>query len=145
MAIKGYFKPKNPQKYKGNPGNIVYRSSYELKLMMRLDLHQDVIWWGSEEQTIPYRSPIDNKIHRYFPDFIVCIKSKDDKKKIIMIEVKPKHQTIEPVRKEKPDRKYLKEVFTYGVNQAKWKAAKEFCANRGWEFQIFTESELGIK
>jgi hypothetical protein len=146
MAIKGYFKPKNPKKYKGNPANIVYRSSYELKLMMRLDLHQDVIWWGSEEQIIPYRSPIDNKIHRYFPDFIVCIKTPEDNKKIIMIEVKPKHQIIEPVKKkEKTDRKYIKEVFTYGVNQAKWKAAKEFCANRGWEFQIFTESELGIK
>jgi hypothetical protein len=70
-SYQGYFKPKNPQKYKGDPTNIVYRSSWELKLMTYLDLHKDIVTWGSEELIIPYRSPIDNKIHRYFPDFIV--------------------------------------------------------------------------
>jgi hypothetical protein len=145
MAIQGYFKPKNPHKYKGNPTNIVYRSSYELKLMIRLDNHQDVVWWGSEEQIIPYRSPVDNRIHRYFPDFVASVRTKDGKTETIMIEVKPKSQTKEPERKSKPERRYIQEVLTYGVNQAKWKAAKEFCADRGWKFCIFTEDELGIK
>ena len=70
-TYKGYFKPKNPKKYKGDPTNIIYRSSWECKLMIRLDEDPNVISWGSEEIIIPYRSPIDNKIHRYFVDFIV--------------------------------------------------------------------------
>jgi hypothetical protein len=35
--------------------------------------------------------------------------------------------------------------MTWGVNQAKWKAASEFCADRKWRFLIMTEKELGIK
>ena len=72
---KGIFKPYNPAKYRGNPTNIVYRSSWELKLMIHLDKHPDVIWWSSEEVTIPYISPIDGRPHRYFPDFIVHLKN----------------------------------------------------------------------
>ena len=32
--------------------------------------------------------------------------------------------------------------MTYGVNEAKWKAAREFCQDKGWEFRIITEAEL---
>ena len=66
--MKGMFKPKNPQKYRGDPTNIIYRSSFELKLMVYLDQHPEVISWGSEEIIIPYKSPIDNRYHRYFVD-----------------------------------------------------------------------------
>ena len=71
MSYKGFFRPKNPSKYKGDPTNIIYRSRWELKFMVYLDSHPDVLSWGSEEVIIPYRSPIDNKVHRYFPDFVV--------------------------------------------------------------------------
>ena len=143
MAFKqGFFKPRNPTKYKGDPTKIVYRSGWELRLMSHFDTHEDVIWWSSEEKIIPYRSPVDNKIHRYFPDFLINIKNKEGKTETVMIEVKPKSQTKEPKRPSKVTKKYINEVFTYGVNQNKWKAAEEFCADRGWRFMIMTEEEI---
>jgi hypothetical protein len=142
---QGLFKPKNPEKYKGNVTNITYRSQWELKLMIHLDNHPSVIWWKSEEVIVPYRSPIDNKIHRYFPDFIVFIINKQGKKETIMIEIKPKAQTIEPSKQSNKSKKYINEVYTWGINSAKWKAANEYCADRGWRFQIMTEEHLGIK
>jgi len=144
MSYKGYFKPKNPAKYKGNPTNIIYRSSWELKLMDYLDKHPDVIQWSSEEFCIPYRSPVDNRIHRYFPDFCVRKKNKDGVIETVVIEVKPKSQTQEPKKPAKVNKRYINEVFTWGINSAKWKAAQEFCADRNWTFQIFTEQELKI-
>lgn len=143
MAFKqGFFKPKNPAKYKGDATQIVYRSGWELRLMSYFDMHEDVLWWSSEEKIIPYRSPVDNKIHRYFPDFLINIKNKEGKTETVMIEVKPKSQTKEPKRPSKVTKKYINEVFTYGVNQNKWKAAEEFCADRGWRFMIMTEEEI---
>lgn len=141
---QGYFKPKNPQKYKGDPSNIIYRSSWELKLMLRLDEDKQIFSWGSEEIIIPYRSPIDGKIHRYYPDFIVTKINKDNVKETIVIEIKPAKQTQPPIRQEKMTRRYLTEVKTWGTNEAKWKAASEYCKDRGWKFVIFTEKELGI-
>lgn len=145
MATKGVFKPKNPKKYRGDPTNIIYRSSWELKLMMYLDQHNEVVCWASEELSIPYRSPVDGRIHRYFPDFIVTKINKKGLKETAIIEVKPKKQTMPPKKQEKITKKYLTEVTTWGVNEAKWKAANEYCVDRGWSFHIFTEQELGIK
>lgn len=146
MPTQGFFKPRNPQKYRGDPTNIVYRSGWELKLMLYLDSRQDVVSWGSEEIIIPYRSPIDNKIHRYFPDFIVTKINKEGRKETAIIEVKPHYQTIPPERnKGKSQKRFLNEVYTWGLNEAKWKAANEYCKDRGWTFHIFTEKELGIK
>jgi hypothetical protein len=145
MAYKGYFRPKNPDKYKGNPTNIIYRSRWELKLMSNLDEHPDVIQWSSEEFCIPYRSPVDGRIHRYFPDFWVKKRNPDGSFESIVIEVKPAAQCVPPKQQEKPTRRYINEVYTWGINSAKWKAAQEFCADRKWKFTIFTEKELGIR
>lgn len=143
---QGYFKLKNPQKYKGDPTNIVYRSSWELKLMLYLDSNKQIVSWGSEEIIIPYRSPIDGKIHRYYPDFIVTKINKEGKKETALIEVKPYVQTKPPeIPKNVNSKKFLLEVKTWGMNEAKWKAANEYCKDRGWTFHIFTEKELGIK
>lgn len=143
---KGLYKPTNPNKYRGNVHKIIYRSSYEAKLMMELDRNPNVVWWASEETSIPYVSPIDNRIHRYYPDFLVGIVNKDGKSKTLMIEVKPQHETRQPERpRGKPTKRYIREVMTWGVNNAKWESAKRFCEDRLWEFQIFTEHELGIK
>jgi hypothetical protein len=138
---QGIFKPINPQKYKGDPTNIVYRSGWECRLMSHFDLHPDVIWWSSEEKIIPYRSPIDNKIHRYFPDFLVHMKTSSGKLETVLVEVKPKAQTIPPTRS-KNQRKYLSEVMTWGVNEAKWRAAEEYCKDRGYKFMIMTEDHI---
>jgi hypothetical protein len=142
---QGYFKPKNPKKYKGDPTNIIYRSGWELKLMFYLDEHKDVVSWASEEIAIPYRSPIDGRVHRYFPDFIVTKINKEGIKETSVIEVKPKAQTKPPKKQENITKRYLTEVKNWGMNEAKWKAANEFCKDRGWSFHIFTEIELGIK
>lgn len=142
--MKGLFKPQNPSKYRGNPSNIVYRSSYELKFMSYLDKHPDVLNWQSEELFIPYRSPVDNKIHRYFPDFLIKKREKDGSVKTVMIEIKPEKQTKPPKHPGKVTRRYVTEVYTWGVNEAKWKAAEEYCADRGWTFHVFTEKHLGI-
>lgn len=144
MKYQGYFKPKNPEKYKGDPTNIIYRSSWELKLMSYLDAHPDVVEWSSEEFCIPYRSPKDNRIHRYYPDFKIKQK-KDGKLETIVIEVKPLKQSIPPEKGTKTKRTFLNEVITYGINQAKWKAAKEYCESRMWKFMVMTEKDLGIK
>lgn len=151
MAYSGRFKPKTPSKYMGDPTNIIYRSLWELKLMMYLDKHQKVLRWGSEEVIIPYRSPIDGRVHRYFPDFFVEQINRTGKKESILIEVKPKYQTIPPDLSKKNtttgriSRKYLNEVKTWGVNSAKWAAAEEYCKDRGWKWQIMHEDHLGIK
>lgn len=140
-TYKGFFKPKNPKKYNGNSDNIVYRSSWELRVMKYLDEHPGVIWWASEELSIPYFNPIDNKIHRYFPDFIAKIKNKEGKIITYVLEVKPSQQTKKPERKRKTQ-KFINESVTYVINQSKWKAAKVFCEDNGWEFKIITEIDL---
>lgn len=142
---QGFFKPKNPKKYRGDPTNIIYRSGWELKMMTHLDEHKDVISWGSEEIVIPYRSPIDGKFHRYFVDFIVTKINKQGVKETALIEVKPFSQTKPPDMANKSSRKFLTEVKNWGINEAKWKAAAEYCKDRNWTFHIFTEHELGIK
>ena len=133
----------------GDPTNIIYRSGWELKLMSYLDGNNNVIRWSSEEVVILYKSPIDGRRHRYFPDFYVEQINTNDNIDKILIEVKPKYQTIPPVvqttKTKKPTKRYINEVKTWGVNQAKWIAAQEFCKDRGWKFQIMHEDHLGIK
>lgn len=145
MAYKGLFRANNPHKYKGNAQNIIYRSRWELMIMQKLDTHPDVLEWSSEEIAIPYRSPLDNRIHRYFPDFIVKQRNKQGIVETIMIEVKPYKQTLPPqVQQGKPTKRYLNEVATWGINSSKWKAAEAYCADRGWRFIKITEKELGL-
>ena len=142
---QGKFIPLHPEKYKGDPTGICYRSSYELKFMNYCDLNESISEWKSEEFFVAYRSPIDNRIHRYFPDFFIKYKDKEGNIRKVVIEVKPakdlKMPNQSPKRKTKS---WVYSVKAYAVNQAKWSAAREFCADRGWEFKIFTELELGI-
>ena len=145
MSYKGRYRPSNPKKYKGNPSNIVYRSLWERKFMVYCDNHTKILEWGSEEIALPYRSPIDNKVHRYFPDFYIKVRESNGKIKRYIIEIKPKKQTIEPKVKKRKTKGYIYEVYEYAKNQAKWKAAEEFCKDRMWEFKVLTEDELGIK
>lgn len=144
MAYKGIFRPKNTAKYKGDPTNIVYRSRWELIVMQKLDAHPDVLEWSSEEINIPYRSPLDRKVHRYFPDFYMKRKGMDGKIECFLIEVKPKAQTVPPKVQNKPSRRYINEVATWGKNSAKWEAAQEYCKDRGWTFMTITEDDLGL-
>lgn len=139
---KGFFKPKFPKKYWGNPKTIIWRSSYELKAMRYCDEHSEIIGWNSEETRISYISPVDNKKHTYFPDLLI----KKNSGEIILIEIKPKIKLSPPKLKEgkKPKNSEIKLIMEYAVNQAKFEAATEYCKEHGWKFQILTETELGI-
>jgi hypothetical protein len=145
MSYKGKYSPSFPKKYKGDPTNIIYRSLWERKFMKYCDLNENILEWGSEEIALPYISPVDNRVHRYFPDFYIKVKESTGQIKKYIIEIKPKKQTIEPKVQKKKTRGYIFEVVEYAKNQAKWKAAKEFCKDRMWEFKVLTEEDLGIK
>ena len=146
MSYKGKYQPSFPKKYKGNPTNIVYRSLWERTFMKYCDTNENILEWFSEEIAVPYRSPIDNKIHRYFPDFYIKVKESNGSIKKYIIEIKPKKQTVEPIPQKRKTRGYIYEVYEYAKNQAKWKAAEEWCADRGYEFKVLTEDNLfGVK
>ena len=145
MSYKGKFRPKHVKKYKGDPTQIVYRSLWEKKFMQYCDLTESISQWQSEEFWIPYKSPLDNKIHRYFPDFFIKYRDALGKMRNVVIEVKPAKQLKMPKKNPKKRTKsWAYEVQTYVVNQAKWKAAESYCADRKYEFRIMTEKELGI-
>tara|TARA_B100000287_G_scaffold80768_1_gene73193 strand:- start:2035 stop:2472 length:438 start_codon:yes stop_codon:yes gene_type:complete len=145
MAYKGKYYPKFPHKYKGDPTTITFRSLWERKYMNWCDKNANILEWASEEIAIPYISPVDNKVHRYFPDFYTKIKETDGKIRKYIIEVKPLKQTLPPKKPKRQTKGYIREAYEYAKNQAKWKMAKEFCADRQWEFKVITERELGIK
>jgi hypothetical protein len=139
---QGKFSPKFPKKYIGDPTNIVFRSGWEKRVMDTLDNNPNVLRWASEEVIVPYISPIDNKPHRYFVDFYVEAKAPDGSIKKMLLEVKPAAQTKPPKPPKRKTKRYITEVMTWGVNEAKWKAAEEYCHEKGWEFRIITEAEL---
>jgi hypothetical protein len=145
MSYKGKFQPSYPKKYKGDPSNIIYRSLWERKFMVYCDTNENILEWGSEEIIVPYKSPVDNRYHRYFPDFYIKYKDANGKIKKSLIEIKPFRQTQEPKVQKRKTKGYIYEVVEYAKNQAKWKAAEEWCLDRGYEFKVLTENELGIK
>ena len=145
MSYKGKYKVRCPYKYKGDPTKVIYRSLWELKFMRYCDSNINILEWGSEEMYVWYRSPVDNRPHRYFPDFYIKARESDGKIKKYIIEVKPKKQTAPPAKPKRQTKGYLREAFEYARNQAKWKAANEWCIDRGFEFKVLTEKELGIK
>ena len=145
MSYKGKYKPRCPYKYKGDPTNIIYRSLWELKFMKYCDTTPSILKWSSEEIAIPYKSPIDNRVHRYFPDFYVKVRESSGKIVHKLIEVKPSKQTTPPKKPKRQTKGYIYEVREYAKNMAKWKAGNEFCKDRLWKFQVLTEHELGIK
>ena len=142
MAWKGRFRPNNPSKYDGDPTNIIYRSRLELRYMQYLDGNSGVLKWSSEETIVPYYDPTKQRWRRYFPDFIVTTAAKT-----FMVEVKPHKQTMPPTgtmhRDGRKNRRLIKEQVTWVNNQAKWEAAREYCADRKWDFIIITEKDLG--
>ena len=143
MAYKGKYQPSHPRKYKGDPTSITFRSLWERKFMNWCDQNANVLEWSSEEIIIPYRGP-DGKPHRYFPDFYMKQRQNDGRIKRYVIEVKPLKQCSPPKKPKRQTPGYIREAFEYARNQAKWKEAREWCADRQLEFKVITEKELGI-
>lgn len=143
MTYKGKYTVKNPEKYDGNPHDVVYRSHWEKLVMMWCDRTPDVKKWNSESVVIPYFYDVDKKYHRYFMDFKITFTNG----KTFLVEVKPKKETDIPKKQGKTKKRYINEAVTYVKNQNKWEAAWEYAKDRGWEFHIWTEetlTEMGI-
>lgn len=142
---KRKYKPIHPEKYQGDPTNIICRSSWETRFAIWCDTNPSIIQWSSEETIIPYICPTDNRPHRYFVDFKIRVKLPSGGTKTYLVEIKPFAQTQPPKQPKRKTMRFLQEVMTYGKNEAKWAAARAFCKDRGYEFVLITENELGIK
>lgn len=139
MFHKRKYVPMFPEKYAGDPSNIIMRSSWETRFAIWCDKNPQIVKWSSEETVIPYVSPMDGRVHRYFVDF----KIQTVNNKTYLVEIKPKKQTLPPEGSRKT-KKFLMEASTYLVNQAKWEYAKKYAKDRNWEFIVITEQELGL-
>jgi hypothetical protein len=134
--MKGRFIPKNPGKYLGDPSKIIFRSSWEVRLFKWLDTTPAVKQWASEEFSVPYLSPIDSKVHQYYPDALVVYQDKFGNMKKEIIEVKPYKETVLSNRSTDRDK------LAFMINQAKWKAAAIFAASQGMTFRVITEKSM---
>lgn len=139
---QGIFTPTNPGKYVGDVTNIAYRSSWEKKFMIWADRNPNVLRWASEELVIPYLSPVDNRMHRYFVDFVIEVKTRTGEVKKYAVEIKPEVQTLPPKQRTKKSRKYIEELATFSINQAKWHSAEAFCKKQNMDFLVLTERHL---
>jgi hypothetical protein len=143
MPYKTRFTPKNTTKYIGDPNNIICRSLWERKFCKFLDENVNILRWSFETLRIPYKSPVDNLVHQYIPDFIVEKRSKGGEVETMIVEIKPAKQTKKPeMGKRKSKRSFINENITYAINTSKWEAAKQFCESNTWKFIILTEKEL---
>ena len=116
MAYKGKFKPKHTKKYKGDPTQIIYRSLWERKFMEYCDLTENISQWQSEEFWIPYKNPLDRKMHRYFPDFFIKYTDSNGKKRSVVIEVKPKNNVKLPQRIQREELRHGLMMFKHGLS-----------------------------
>ena len=144
MAYKGRYKIKNPDKYLGNPTNVIFRSLWERNTFRWCENNPKVRAWSSEEIVVPYKCKVDNKLHRYFVDLYVEMNNGQT----ILVEIKPKKETLPPKQPKRKTKKFLNEVITFSKNQDKWEAADQYARHKGWKFQVWTEEtlkNLGIK
>lgn len=137
MAYSGKYIVKKPNKYRGDPSKVTYRSHWEKLCFMWCENNPDIKDWSSEEIVVPYYYDVDKKYHRYFVDLKITFKNG----KTILVEIKPEKETAPPKRPDKSKR-YIGEALTYVKNMNKWEAANEFAKDRGWDFQIWTENTL---
>ena len=135
---QGIYKLKNPEKYIGDPNNVIYRSGLEKRWYKYVDENPDIVKFASEEMYVPYISPVDGRMHRYFIDMM--IETINGEK--FAIEIKPESQTKEPKKPSRQTKRYITEAITYQVNLAKWDAATKFCQSKGMKFIIITDKML---
>lgn len=138
MAKSGIYKVKNREKYQGDAGNIVYRSSWEKRAFEWCDRNKDVVKFSSEEVIVPYWFAGDKKWHRYFVDLKIVMKDGT----VRLIEIKPKAQTMKPKFPGRKTKRYLTEAIGFVKNQNKWEAAEKYARDRNWTWEIWTEDTL---
>jgi len=142
-GYSGKYKIQFPPKYAlANTSFVRYKSLLERRFMMFCDMNPKIMQWGYETTTIPYLSPVDKTIHTYFVDFTLITREKDGLVSKQLVEIKPQRETIAPKIQEKRTRKYVNSVMTYGINTAKWEAARRYCERNNMKFHIITDKTL---
>lgn len=143
---QGYFTPKNPEKYRGDLTKIIYRSSWEFKFLEYCDNHSRVIEYASEPHGIPYFNPILKKVSTYWIDCYMSTRNQDDSVTKWLIEIKPNKYLSPPEAPtrltEKQTLNYARHAKMYIINDAKFKAARAYAAEKGMKFGIITENFL---
>jgi hypothetical protein len=141
----GYYQIVNKEKYIGTKPPM-YRSSWEARVCKFLDENVNVIRWGFEVITIPYKFDIDGRVHNYITDFYAEIKDKQGKITKYILEIKPQKQTVKPIPPKinngKAMKRYMYEARQYVMNQNKWQAVTSYCNSSGITFKILTESNI---
>jgi hypothetical protein len=141
---QGKFIPRNPEKYKGDPNGIIFRSGLELSYFNFFDTRKNVVAWASEEFFVPYIGP-DGKRHRYFVDVYLEVKGADGTIRKFIAEIKPHSETREPRPQKRNTQAHKRRWATYMVNRCKWDAAEKFAEKNGLEFVYLTEKDLKRK
>ena len=146
QKYKGKFTPQNPKKYMGDSANIIYRSMWERRCMKYFDNNPGVIQWSSEEIAIPYYDTLTKRVRRYFPDFLIKVKTAEGQLKTHLIEVKPSKDLRPPVSIQGKKRStVLYEAKTYQMNRDKFASARKWCNDRNIIFDIWTEKHLQVR
>lgn len=130
--------PKYPEKYVGDVTKIICRSSWETRFCQFCDLNPNILEWASEEIAIPYIKPHPTKraVHRYYPDFYIKTKNKQGLIEQFIIELKPHKEAVLKKKSTLYDR------IAIMINEAKWKAAVQFCEAHNMKFKVITEKTL---
>lgn len=139
---QGYYRPVHPEKYKGDVGNIIFRSGLELKFYRFFDHNPAIMRWNSEQVVVPYTADVDGKNHRYFVDAWLKVKTRGGKTQEYLVEIKPYAFTLEPPQQNRKTQTYQRKVFEYIKNLNKWKAADKYAKKKGMKFIILTEKDL---
>lgn len=139
---QGLYKPRHPEKYRGDITKIRFMSSWELHMDKFLDNNPNILRWSSEAFAIPYVKPTDGKVHKYWPDYWVEYRNKHGEIVQEVWEVKPESQTKQPKTRGKKKKTQIRESINYAVNVAKWEAATQFCSKYGMKFRIISENAM---
>lgn len=140
---QGYYTVINKDKYIGDASKIIFRSSWEKKYCVYCDTSPNVIEWTSEPFSVQYFNPIDQKLHKYYPDFLIKIKRNGVIERVI-VEVKPTKYLKKPEIPKKKSKKALNAYYyqanEFIKNMAKIKAVQSACIENNLKFEIVTES-----
>jgi len=133
--VQGQYKPINPGKYVGSYP-IIFRSSWEHKVMVMFDTNPSITSWGSESIKIPYQNPFTGKYTVYVPDFVVTYVDAKGNQKAEIIEVKPAKETfLEQAKSQRAK-------AAVALNTFKWAAAQAFAKHHGMTFRVMNEENI---
>ena len=133
--VQGEYKPINPGKYVGTYP-IIFRSSWEHKVMVMFDTNPNISSWASESLKIPYQNPFTGKYTVYVPDFVVTYVDAKGNQKAEIIEVKPAKETfLEQAKSQRAK-------AAVALNTFKWAAAQAFAKSHGMTFRVMNEGNI---